>query len=39
MTQVGVLAGANGILDAGMWSVAGFEELGVGGGVWVASRG
>ena len=32
MTQTGVLAGANGVLDAGVRSVAGFEELGVGGG-------
>lgn len=34
MAQAGVLAGADAVLDPGVWSVAGFEELGgLGGGV------
>lgn len=32
MTQASVLASADGVLHAGMRSLAGFEELGVGGG-------
>jgi hypothetical protein len=27
VTEPGLFAGANGVLDPGVWSVAGFEEL------------
>ena len=37
MAEAGVLAGADAVLDAGVRAVAGFEELGVPGGVLVAT--